>query len=151
MKLIKALELEDILKSASTEGMSAEDTKHVVRQYLSLKPIAEKFKSEIQEAMERLKDDNIRKIEEAIKKHNEAVSSESDEGRLSQDMISLYNMHYSEYLKKVADYEKELLSEDADAKIYPLTKEGLNKFLEKNNLVVEKAAVMLEFFGDEND
>lgn len=145
------ISLEEILRSASTEGLNFSDTKAIVRQYTILKPKTDALRENMKEAIERLKDDNIRQIEEALLKHNSAVESGTNENILSQGLIDVYNNQYSEYLKKVVDYEKELLDEEEDVVVKPITPNGLEKFLSKNNFSVDKAAILMELYGDEND
>lgn len=143
--------LEEILRTASTEGLNFSDTKAIVRQYTILKPKTDALRENMKEAVERLKDDGIREIEEALLKHNAAVESGTNEDILSQGLIDVYNKQYTEYLKKVVDYEKELLDEEEDLVVKPISPSGLEKFLSKNNLPVDKAAILLDLYGDEND
>ena len=135
MKTIDIAKAHFILKEAKLTKMEDTDKFKVIEAMRELRPITEKYEADEKEAVDKLKDDKFKSMEEKAGKYRQA---EDKSKALSGTEISEMNAYYEKFYKTVDECLAPIRNKDVKLKFNKLTKESFGKLLESNDFTLDQ-------------
>lgn len=134
MKTQEIKELYDVLSGIKLTGMTTAAKMVVLENIRSLKPVAESFRSDCDDAIKMLRPEGFDEIEEKANRHNEAVKAGNTQDLLSPEELQKVNESYATYFKEVEDRSKELGQAEYEVALKKISQAEYDKLMEANDL-----------------
>ena len=147
IKTIEAVKAYNTLKELKTSSMSDETMMNVWKDMKALRPVAETYNKDVEEAQNTLKDDKMEEMQGKLQKaqENERKAKSEDYQYTDEDITLLneVNEYFTAYRQKTEKYFQELADTEVEVEIVEVEDTELLKALksgEKNFETMETLA-----------
>lgn len=134
MKAKDIKELYEALSGIKLTGMSVGAKMVVLENIRLVKPQAETFRSDCDDAIKMLRPEGFSQLEEKANRHNEALKAKNDKGLLPPDELQEVNEAFTSYFKEVEQRVKELGEMEYEIDLKTIVLSDFDKLVEANDL-----------------
>lgn len=134
MKTKEIKELYDALSGIKLTGMTTPAKMVVLENIRTLKPVAEGFRSDCDDAIKMLRPEGFDAIEEKANRHNEALKVGNQKDLLSPEELQKVNEAYNAYFKEIEERSNELGKAEHEIALKKISQHEYDKLMEANDL-----------------
>lgn len=132
------------LSSLKINMLSKEDMFSVISNMIEMRPVAEKYQKDVEEAEKKTKPDDFSIMQAKASRHDDAVRNKKKEDLLSDSELAQVNKYFAEYNKKMFDFRKDIGERSIKLTLKKASEDLLFKLVSANEVNTSQAVNLRE-------